>query len=269
MRALVRGLASTFADAICIESPVQPIDVQLAQQQKHAYVELLKSLVHEVIEIPADNKHPDSCFIEDTAVVVGRTAIIARPGAASRLGEEVPVAEALQKLGLEVKRLEAPATLDGGDVLQLPGTNLILVGLSKRTNAASVEQMQAHLPNHRVVGVSVDHGLHLKSPLTALDSTTLLLADVEAGRALASRLAALPELAGFKRVMVPDAVCANVLLPSDRDVIMQTGCPESEAVLEALCLDRGLALHKLPRMTEFVKADGALTCCSILLPEAT
>lgn len=49
---------------------------------------------------------------------------------------------------------------------------------------------------------------------------------------------------------------------------MQGGFPRSEALLERLCGERGLTLHKLPRMSEFIKADGALTCCSILLPGA-
>lgn len=80
----------------------------------------------------------------------------------------------------------------------------------------------AHLlPAALLFSLQVDQGLHLKSPLTALDGTTLLLADTDAGRELASKLAALPELAGCQRVMVPDPVCANVLLPSDKDVVMQ------------------------------------------------
>lgn len=128
-------------------------------------------------------------------MVVGGTAIIARIGAASRQGEEAPVAEALASLGLAVRHLAPPATLDGGDVLQLPGCKDILVGLSKRTNAAGVEQLQQHLPGHRVHGVRVEQGLHLKSVLTALDGSTLLFADNEAGRSLSGALASHPAVA--------------------------------------------------------------------------
>lgn len=253
-------------------------------------------------------------------MVVGNTAIIARIGAPSRQGEEAPVAAALAALGCTVHHLTPPATLDGGDVLQLPGSRHILVGLSRRTNAAAVTQLSAALPQHSVHGVSVPHGLHLKSAITALDGGTLLLADNAAGRGLSAALQGHAALAGspWQHVMVPDpgargrrlcsggsgglllwhtvlafgfvrllptavlnrpcppaclvfphlsAVAANVLLLGGGHVAMQAGCAASEALLGRLCSERGLRLHTLPRATELVKADGALTCCSILLPD--
>lgn len=206
-------------------------------------------------------------------MVAGQTAVIARIGTASRAGEEAPVAAALADLGCEIRYLAPPATLDGGDVLQLPGSRVILVGLSARTNAAGVAQLAAHLPDHSVHGVPVPAGLHLKSAVTALDGATLLFADNAAGRALSAALTEHPALtagaggAPWRHVLVPDPVAANVLLVGEH-VVMQGGCPASEALLEELCAPRGLRLHKLPRMTEFIKADGALTCCSILLPDA-
>eukprot|EP00887_Chlorella_sp_A99_P007778 scaffold20.g7778.t1 len=312
MHALVRGLAGSFADAITGEPLEEPIDLELARQQHDSYVEVLKSLVSSVTELPADDAHPgkelgwamlpgrqraarsssasrplcrvrltipclpcfllptaatDCCFIEDTAVVAGDTAVVTRIGAGPRQGEEAPVAEALQALGLRLVRVEAPATLDGGDVLQLPGGNTILVGLSRRTNPAGVVALASALPAASVHGVPVEQGLHLKSLLTALDASTLLIADTPAGRALG---AVLPPLGGrWEQVFVPDAVCANVLLLNGgRDVVAQGGFPASEALLEGLCTARGLRLHKIPKLTEMIKADGALTCCSILLPDA-
>jgi dimethylargininase len=187
------------------------------------------------------------------------------------------VAAALQKLGYQLRLLQPPATLDGGDVLQLPGCNTILVGLSARTNAAAVQQMQRQLPQHVVHGVPVCHGLHLKSAMTALDGSTLLFSGDAAGRAISKEVQQLPGFESgsvWQHIMVPDAAAANVLLlegqqqqqQCQRHVVMQEGCRQSEALLEQLCAERGLLLHKLPRMTEIGKADGALTCCSILLP---
>ena len=169
--------------------------------------------------------HPaDCCFIEDTAVVVGGTAIVARIGAAARQGEEAPVVAALAAMGCAVRHLAAPATLDGGDVLQLPGSRHLLVGLSRRTNAAAVEQLAAHLPAHSVHGVPVPHGLHLKSAVTALDGATLLFADNTAGLQLSAALAEHPALAGgtggARHVFVPDPFAANVLLLGEH-VVMQ------------------------------------------------
>lgn len=100
------------------------------------------------------------------------------------------------------------------------------MGLSRRTNTAAAEQLQRLLPGHKVHGVQVQQGLHLKSLVTALDASTLLFADTEGGRALSATLAGHPALAGgsggsgFQHVLVPDAVCANVLLV-DGHVVMQ------------------------------------------------
>lgn len=212
--------------------------------------------------------HADCCFVEDTAVVVDRTAIIACPGAPERQGEEAPVADVLQGLGYKLKRLQPPALLDGGDVLQLPHSQHILVGLSNRTNTAALQQVQQHLPGHQVHGVRVECGLHLKSAVTALDQHTLLFSDDQAGRALSRLIADIPALNQghvWEHIMVPDPVCANVLLLGD-SVVMQCSDSVTEQLLEGLCAERSLQLHKLPRMEDFIKADGALTCCSILLP---
>ena len=335
MRALVRGLASTFATAICSGAPAEPISLELARRQHQAYIDLLcRLLPGGVVELPADDRHPggcwtwahavwskavvppdapgyagraaavgrsghvvsnrprcmlsqvlhgnprlsaDCCFIEDTAVVAGRTAVITRFGAPSRQGEEAAVAATLAELGYAVAHLAPPATLDGGDVLQLPGSTHLLVGLSKRTNAAGLAQLAAALPGRAVHGVPLPRGLHLKSLLTALDGATLLFADTPAGRALSASLAAHPALAGppdgpdpppsWRHVFVPDPVCANVLLLSGGRVVTQGSDAATEGLLDALCAQRGLQLHRLPRATEFIKADGALTCCSILLPD--
>ena len=319
MRALTRGLASSFASAITSQAEAR-INYPLALKQHAEYVAALRRLLPDgVTELPADDAHPgalgqgqtdrctlmqlallaagqpldsrplrppavasppnsdrrcllnirlaDCVFIEDTAVVVGRTAIIARPGAASRQGEEGPVAAALAGLGYSIVRLQPPAALDGGDVLQLPGSPTILVGLTKRTNAEGVAQLAAAVPDRSVHGVPVPGDtLHLKSLVTALDKGTLLLAETDAGRSVSKALAALPLAGTWQHVLVPDPVCANVLLLGERRVVTQASDAATEALLDGLCAARGLQLHRLPRATEMIKADGALTCCSILLP---
>eukprot|EP00775_Hariotina_reticulata_P005417 gene5417-5650_t len=253
MIALVRGVAASFAQAITMEALAAPIMLDLAQQQHKQYVDRLKYLLDQVVELPADDKFPDCVFIEDTAVVVPntKTAVVARIGAAARQGEEPPVAAQLRRLGYDLKHL------------QLPGTSSILVGVSKRTNAEAVQQIQQHLPSHQVLGIPVSHGLHLKSALTALDGSTLLFADDAAGRALSHELKQQPDMrtadgGSWQHVLVPDAICANVLLIGQH-VVMQSGYPESERLLEQLCDAKRLKLHKLPAMTEFIKADAALT----------
>lgn len=182
------------------------------------------------------------------------------------------------------QHIQPPGLLDGGDVLQLPGSRHILVGLSRRTNAAALQQMQELLlDTHSVHGVAVRHGLHLKSACTALDASTMLYADNEAGRDLRGLLQQHPAFSSsdssgsssssrqsWQHVLV-DPVCANVLLldgeQENKHVVMSSGGRQSQQLVERLARERNLQLHKL-QFDEFAKADGSLTCCSILLPSA-
>lgn len=157
------------------------------------------------------------------------------------------------------------------------------MGLSSRTNEAALQQLQLLLPQHSVHAVPVQHGLHLKSACTALDSRTMLYADDVAGRALKRILENHPAFStscdssssgsgggssggsdvGPWQHLLVEPECANVLLLG-RHVLMRGGFPESEMVLEGLARQKGLQLHKL-EYSEFGKADGSLTCCSIVL----
>ncbi|KAG2446476.1 hypothetical protein HYH02_008467 [Chlamydomonas schloesseri] len=249
-----------------------------------------------VVELPADESCPDCCFVEDCALVISeRYAIITRPGAPSRQPETGPVEAALRGLGFDrVDRLEAPATLDGGDVQIMPWG--VLVGTSRRTNQEAVSQLRELLAaagGPPVFAFSVTEAaaaagdgaaatLHFKSVLSALDPHTLLVADTPMGRALADQIrAALPSQPDHQHQVnaatagppdqppphlalefVPDTIAANVLSLNEH-VVMQAGHPESQARVTALCEVRGLRLHTLC-MAELAKADGALTCCSLL-----
>jgi len=259
--ALVRPLPRSFSQALQQE-PV-PIDVKLAYAQHERYTEILRELVGQLIVVPADERYPDSCFIEDTAIMVESVVVIARIGADSRRGESSAVYSVLQKLqqiepDLRLHRLAEPATLDGGDVLQMAGK--IFVGLSKRTNAEAVTQLKALFPE-RVVALPVAAGLHLKSVLSALDDATLLVADQAPARAMAEHI--LTVLPKARALHLPDAVAANVVRVGDT-VLIQEGFPHSEKLLLDAAAVRNLQVMKL-NMSELIKADGALTCCSLLM----
>ncbi|GLI61490.1 hypothetical protein VaNZ11_003814, partial [Volvox africanus] len=172
----------------------------------------LRSIVTNVVEIPADDSCPDCVFIEDTALVIGKShAVVTRPGAPSRRPEPGPVAAAIHRLGIpQIDTLRAPATLDGGDVLVLPWA--VLVGISRRTNNEAVSQLRAFLrdtngpplyvfsvPAAAATAAAADDNcdvtraaasdaahnntLHFKSVLSALDTHTLLVADTPIGHA--------------------------------------------------------------------------------------
>lgn len=263
--ALVRPLPSTFAKALMQHAPAVPIDPDLAQRQHEAYVDLLRARLPEVVTVPVDESHPDCCFIEDTAIAVGGTVIISRIGAPSRRDESRAVATAFHKLQqagrpLKIRELEAPATLDGGDVLQM-GRH-VFVGLSQRTNAAAVEQLQELLPDRIVIAVPVSDGLHLKSVLSAGDDKTLIAAEDAAARPMVEAIMkALPQDARCLRV--PDTIAANVLRLGSA-ILVQDGFPKSRSILQNWVDEWKGELIAL-NMSEMIKADGALTCCSILL----
>jgi dimethylargininase len=235
--------------------------VKLAQAQHETYVLALRSLVPRVIELPADEAHPDSCFIEDTAVIVGKKAAISFLGAPERRGEEDAVREVLAACNIETADVQYPATIDGGDVLYT-GRHLI-IGISRRTSESGARRLaEIFGPEVPVLTVPVEGALHLKSVITALDAETLLIGDCDPGRKISEALETRYGLhKDYSRAWIPDPVAANVI-PLGSRILMQDGFPRSEAVIREAA-GKGKELVKL-RMSELIKADGALTCCSLL-----
>mmetsp|Transcript_19095 Transcript_19095/g.32756 ORF Transcript_19095/g.32756 Transcript_19095/m.32756 type:complete len:288 (+) Transcript_19095:138-1001(+) len=277
---LCRACPHSLLDALAKEVPEHPISLSQAVQEHAHMVQLLTGLVElgNFLEIPADEGCPDCVFIEDTALLVklaggGTAAVMTRPGADSRKPELGPVQEALQLQGFQAGSpnrplyvLQAPATLDGGDVMYAGPAHGLWVGLSTRTNAAAVEQLKEILgPACPVHALQMEEGkaLHLKSLVTMIAVNTALVADTAQGRALWALAKASPGAAeGLQCLMVPDMLCSNVVRIG-QTVLFQAGYPESEAVVRQFCEARGLQLVCVS-MAEFAKADGALTCCSLL-----
>lgn len=260
--ALVRDLSNAFEDSLKLTPPPFPIDLCLAKQQHENYITLLENLVPEVIRLKADPTHPDCNFIEDTAIVVDDLAVISRMGAFERQGEEVPVAHALKELGLKtITHLQSPGTMDGGDILYT-GKHLF-VGLSKRTNEYALNQLKELFQGKiEVIGIPVIEGLHLKSVISFFDSETLIVADNPAGMKIQKGIE-LSTNEDYTFVSVPDTAASNVLRIRST-LIVQDGFAASEAILQNLCDQKQVTLVKI-NMSELIKADGALTCGSLLI----
>jgi dimethylargininase len=254
--ALTRAISSRYADCVRVDRATS-IDVGLARAQHDAYVAALRAVGVLVEILPTDDACPDACFIEDTAVITGAHALATHPGAPSRRAEVPPVADALARI-LEVHPMQAPATLDGGDVLRI-GSRLF-VGLSARTNpegAAALARV-ASLDGLEVISVPVRGGLHLKSACT-LASASLLVYD--------PNVMADAELAPFRVAEVeplpaPEPAGANVLAVGGA-VILSAAAPRTAGLLRA----RGLDVRVVD-VGEFHKGDGALTCLSLRVPRA-
>jgi len=142
----------------------------------------------------------------------------------------------------------------------------ILCGLSTRTTEGTIHELHRVFSHYTVTGIKLKAGLHLKSMLSALDGNTIVISDTKDGHEVAEFIQAETAKAGkenYNFVFVPDEPAANVLRIKDI-VIIQDGYPSSESVMQPEVVKRKLKLVKL-NMSELIKADGALTCGSILM----
>ena len=226
-------------------------DLALALEQHAAYVRCLESLGVNVEVLPAAPGFPDACFVEDTAVVVREIAIVSRPGAPSRTGETALIETALAA-HRPLARIEAPGSLDGGDILQVG--KRFFIGVSDRTNAEGARQLATILAKHGYAAhiIEVAAGLHLKSSLNFVGENTMLVTADFAGH---------PAITDFKQILCPEGeeYAANTLLVNGT-LIMPTGYPRTKALLKPL----GLPIVELDT-SEYRKMDGGLTCLSLRL----
>jgi dimethylargininase len=247
--ALVRPPGEAFAQAVSAQVPRPVIDTGLARMQHAEYCAALRTAGLKLTELPPAEDHPDACFVQDTAVLWGDTAVIARLGIKSRQGEEKSVRRALRSLKRTIE-VRPPGTLEGGDVL-IVGSRL-LVGLSARTNRSGMAQLREalELEGASVDAVRVPEGLHLLSGCTYLGHGLLLATDTYAH---------LPTFAGLEIVRVPgeEVLAANALAINEH-VILPAGYPRTAAAIQ----ERGLEVLPVP-LSEFAKADGGATCLSL------
>jgi len=249
--AITRGISATINDCELTHLARTPIDVARAREQHAAYESALASLGCEVRRLPADDRYPDAVFIEDTAIVLDEIAVITRPGAESRRGELDVVAAVLSEYRT-LARIEAPATIDGGDVLQLD--DVLYVGRTPRTNDDGIAQLRALIApyGYRVVGVDVDGCLHLKSAVTRVGADALLMN---------WRWVSPSVFDGWRIIDVDDdePAAANTLRIGER-VIFPEEFSRTRRKLEA----EGIEVIAVPA-GELAKAEGGVTCCSLLL----
>ena len=248
--ALVRRPGPRLAEGIVTHLERIPIDEQLALRQWMAYCDALGSAGWNVIEVPPADDCPDAVFIEDTVVIHKNVAVISRPGADSRKPETVDVDKELESRGYSMNRVQAPGTLDGGDVLKVG--DLIYVGRGGRTNADGVRQLRAILTpiGATVVAVPIHKVLHLKSAVTALPDGTII------GYPPAVDVASF--YPHFRPVSEESG--AHVVLLGGSNVLMAADCPRTVLQLENLGYQPVIV-----DISEFQKLEGCVTCLSVRL----
>ncbi|MFT7465537.1 MAG: dimethylargininase, partial [Pseudohongiellaceae bacterium] len=209
-----------------------------------------------VRELPADDAFPDCVFIEDTAVVIDHELVVlTHPGARTRQGEVLAVRAALEEQ-LQVRVMEAPACLDGGDVLRIQ--DRLFIGMSSRSNQEGADFLATVARERGLTPVitSVPMGLHLKSACSLADEKTLLV-----DPAVGLDVSVFDGL-DLECVKAPEALGANVLALGGGRLLATASAPESIELLRS----RGLEVTVL-EASEFHQADGALTCPSLRLPQ--
>ncbi|HET9911957.1 MAG TPA: arginine deiminase family protein [Anaerolineales bacterium] len=249
--AITRELSPRFNECEITHIERVPIDLNTARAQHHEYINVLKKLGCEVIELRAEPDLPDSVFVEDTAFILPEVAVITLPGADSRKPETETIIRALSPhIGLV--HVREPATVDGGDVLVL-GKN-IYVGLSTRSKQAAIDQLNDLLRGYgyTVIGVEVYGCLHLKSAVSRVDDRTLLVNKswLDTGH-----------FKDFDLIEVdPSEPAAANCLPIGESIIFPAAFPKTRTKLEA----RNYQVVTID-ISELTKAEGAVTCCSLIL----
>jgi dimethylargininase len=248
--AIVRRPAENFADGLT-SSELGAANYEFMRVQHEAYIGALREAGLSVEILDAAPQYPDAHFVEDEAVVVPEVAVITRPGAKQRRGEEALIEPTLAN-HRPIARIEAPGTLDGGDVLQI-GRN-VFIGVSARTNKVGARQLETLLSRHgyRCTLIPLTHTLHLKSDLNAVGSKTVVVTQA---------LAAHEAIEDYERILVSpeETYAANLLRINDR-LLIAKGFPRLRERLDAT----GLEITEL-NMSEVRKMDGGLTCLSVRL----
>ena len=251
-KAIVRPPGSNFTTGLTSVDLGSP-DLKRALEQHEAYCNALETCGLEIIRLAPDEEHPDSTFVEDTAVLTPRGAVITRPGAAARQGEIKSIEPALREHFADFQFIREPGTVDGGDVCD--AGEHFFIGISERTNEEGAEQLARVLESFGYDSSLIDirgtsNILHLKSGLACLGGKRLVIIDA---------FRDFEELSGYDVVFVNKAeeYAANCLQINSK-VLVAAGFNDTNTALEQLGYQT-IALD----MSEFQKMDGGLSCLSL------
>ena len=251
-KAIVKEPCVSFASGLTSVDLGTP-DLERALEQHQAYCDALESCGLKLIELPPDDNYPDSTFVEDTALLTARGAVLTRPGAASRRDEVERIAPVVRDYFSNVYSIDEPGTLDAGDVCE--AGDHFFIGISRRTNEDGAKQLARILESFGYTTSLIDirgvgNILHLKSGMAYLSDRRLVVTE-----ALRNE----PEFSSY------DLICLNSVeeyaancLSLNGKTLIASGFPMFQRELELLsystiCLD----------MSEFRKMDGGLSCLSL------
>jgi len=251
-KAIIKQPSTTFVSGETSVDLGEP-DFDRTLRQHQAYCEALESCGLELVRLPPDDKHPDSTFVEDTALLTDHGAVLTRPGTSSRLGEVERIAPIIRDYFNNIHSIKEPGTLDAGDVCE--AGDHFFIGISHRTNEHGAKQLAGFLHSFGYTASLIDirglsNILHLKSGLAYLSDRRLLVIE-----ALSNE----KEFSGYDliRLNSTEEYAANCLSLNGKTLIA-SGFPTLKRELELL----GYSIISL-EMSEFQKMDGGLSCLSL------
>lgn len=225
-------------------------DYENALVQHAEYIKVLKECGLEVMVLEEDEKHPDSTFVEDTALLTRECAIITNPGALSRRGEVIKIKNVLKEYYSNIEEVQEPGTVDAGDIMMV-GSHFY-IGLSERTNEKGAEQVVKYLEKYGMRGstVNLEEVLHLKTGVSYLERNNL----VACGEFISKE-----EFQGFNILEIDkdESYAANCIWVNDT-VLIPRGFPKAKEMIKS----EGYAVKEVD-VSEFRKLDGGLSCLSL------
>ena len=247
--AIVRKVSRNFENGITSSTLGKPL-YEKALLQHSEYIEKLKKCGLQLRILEADDKFPDSTFVEDTVVVNEDCAIITNLGAPSRKGEEKDIKKVMEEFYSNLESIQKPGTLEGGDVLRIE--DHYFIGLSKRTNKAGANQLANILKKYGYSSTMVKllKFLHLKTGVAYIGDNNL----ITAGEFIKASI-----FKDFNTIQVDkDESYATNCIRINNFILIAKGFER----LKTLILERGFEILEI-EMSEFRKMDGGLSCLSI------
>ena len=250
--AIVRTPGINFATGLTsVQLGIPHFAIVLDQHER--YCQALSQCGLALTTLEADLRHPDSTFVEDTAIVTPRGAILTRPGHSSRLGEVDSIRPALRNFFPALPEIEPPGTVDGGDICE--AEQHFFIGLSHRTNEEGARQLAAHLAGLGYTSSTIDVRamtsiLHLKSGISYIGDNTLVVMEEMAANGAFREFNQIP-------VEAAESYAANCVRVNGR-VLLAAGYPRLASALRARGFD-----PLILEMSEFQKMDGGLSCLSL------
>ena len=245
-KAIVRKPGKSIVDGLTSANLGVP-DYNKAIKQHQSYINALTECGLEIIILEADEYYPDSTFVEDTALLTPRCAIIMNPGAPSRKGEIVVIKNVVSHFYANIEQINAPGTVEAGDIMMVG--NHFYIGISERTNAEGANQLINILAKYNMNGsiITLEKVLHLKTGVAYLEDNCLVVT---------GELSTCPEFNNFIKIEVPEeeSYAANCIWVNDK-VIIPAGYPITKRKIES----RGYSVIE----TDVSEFDGGLSCLSL------